>query len=50
MNWTIKTLETFDKWFKELTLAEKEDILTGIYLLRSQGAKELIYQDLMLIQ
>ena len=38
MSWTIKTLETFDEWFKGLKLAEQEDILAGIYLLEDQGA------------
>lgn len=38
MSWTIKTLETFDKWFKSLTLAEQEDVLAGVYLLEDQGA------------
>ena len=38
MTWKIKTLETFDNWFKSLSLPEKEDVLAGIYLLEDQGA------------
>jgi len=37
-HWKIKTLPTFDDWFKSLSLPEKEDVLAGIYLLEDQGA------------
>ena len=37
-HWKIKTLPTFDDWFKSLSLPEKEDVLAGIYLLEDRGA------------
>lgn len=38
MTWTIKTLETFDNWFKDLKVVEQEDVAAAIYLLENQGA------------
>ena len=38
MSWKIKTLDIFDNWFKDLKIAEQEDIAAAIYLLEDQGA------------